>query len=150
MTMPLFAVTLFDFNLSPNMIAVIVPVAAMLFGGIMAITSMYFRHQQKRLWHETARLTLEKGQPLPAALAAEERPALRSPRHRERNDLRTGLILIAVSGGLWVFLRSVGARDAAAIAAIPGFIGIALILFGIVSAFTGQKSTNPVDHPRQP
>ncbi len=149
MTTPFLAVTLFDFNVSPHMISIIVPVAAMLFGGIMAITSMYFSHQRKKLWHETARLALEKGQPLPAALDDSEMKSAAEPR-RERNDLRTGLILVAVSSGLWVFLRSVGARDAASVAAIPGFIGIALLLFGVFATFRSTTPSPSDDRPRQP
>ena len=38
MTTPVLAVTLFDFSVSPQMTSVIVPVAAMFFGGIIAIT----------------------------------------------------------------------------------------------------------------
>lgn len=145
MTSPLFA-TLFDFNVSPHMIAIVVPIAGMIFAGVMAIAGMYFSHQRKRLWHDTARLALEKGQPLPPALETQDRPSSRHHRHRERNDLRTGLILLAVSAGIYLFLRSVRAGEAANIAAIPGFIGIALLILGMFSAFTGPKSTDTNDH----
>ena len=144
MTSPVLA-ALFDFNISPHMIAIVVPIAGMIFGGVMAISALYFRLQRKRLWHETARLALEKGQPLPAELAAEDRPPLRNRRHR---DLRTGLILIGVSSGIFVFLRSVGAGEAAAIAAIPGFIGLGLFIFGLISLFTEAKSPENTDRSR--
>lgn len=147
MIAPLFA-ALVDFNIPPHLIAIIVPVAGMILGGVMAITAMYFRHLRQQLWHETARLALEKGQPLPAAPEMERRFQVRVK--REKNDVRTGLILLAVSGGIFVFLRAVGEREAAAVAAIPGFIGLALLLFGVIAAATSKNNPLPDDRPRQP
>ena len=105
--------------------------------------ALFFKHRQQHLWHETARLALEKGQPLPAP-AAGSFPAPGDAR-TGRNDVRTGLILIAVGIGIAVFFRSVGSRDASGIGAIPGFIGIALLLFGL---FSRQKSPTDNHPPR--
>jgi len=148
MTTPLLA-ALFDFSFSPHMIAIIVPVAGMIFGGVMAVSAMYFKHQKQRLWHETARVALERGQPLPANLVEDDKP-LRLRVRSGRNDVRSGLILISVGAGLYLFLWQTGARDAAAVGAIPGFIGVALLLFGLLSSPAPKDPSAPGDRPGQP
>lgn len=102
-------------------------------GGIpIAIAALYFRHQQQKLWHETARIALEKGQPLPPQAAEDtERPNAAA-------DFRAGLILIAVGAGLYFFLGR-------GIAFIVGFIGIALVLYAAVIAILKQR--NPPQDP---
>lgn len=124
-------------DIPPYMIAIFVPIAGMIFAGVMGVSGMIFKHRQRELWHETARIALEKGQPLPPAV---EEFTRRNPDRRfKRNDLRAGIILLAVSLGLYVFFHAV-ARDAEAIAAIPGCLGGALVLLGIIEALSGKKS----------
>lgn len=107
---------------------------------IIAIT-FEFKNRQQKLWHETARLALEKGQPLPAQPASGFHD--RTDSKGGRNDIRTGLILIAVGVGLAVFFKTVGARDAMGIGAIPGFIGVALLLFGLFSPRSSPNENQP-------
>ena len=81
---------------------------------IIAIV-LYFRsrHQRDKLWHETARLALEKGQPLPPLPHSDEDlknvpPPGANPEEwwgwkrerRRQRDLRRGLILLAVGVAL--------------------------------------------------
>ena len=139
--------TLFDFNLPPYMIAIFVPVAGMILGGSLAITAMYFHHQRRRLRHETARVALEKGQPLPEF--GDEKDS-RRPKSRDdssRNDLRGGLVLIGIGAGLYLFLDTVGASEARFIGAIPGFIGVALLLHALLTALLPKKTTPPENRP---
>ena len=125
----------------------VIPIAGIILAGVMAISGMYFKHQKQQLWHETARLALEKGQPLPMYPGADVRPNLGGK--RERNDLRGGLILVAVSAGIFVFLRTVDAHEASAVAAIPGFIGIALLILGAITQMTSKGKNTTDDLPRQ-
>ncbi|HVW20263.1 MAG TPA: DUF6249 domain-containing protein [Opitutaceae bacterium] len=112
---------------------------------IAIVGHFYTRHRREKLWHETARLALEKGQPIPAgpeperqggggapAGAAFAAPAQgaggerwgrqRHERKRE-SDLRGGLVLLGLGTALYLANRSM---------ALPGFvligIGAALVV----------------------
>lgn len=91
----------------------------------------YFRHQRRRLWHETMRLALEKGQPLPANLVETPR------REREgQSNVRPGLVLIGI--GLAFFLALGG--HARYFSTVPAFIGIALLLTAFIEKGSTKKS----------
>lgn len=71
--------------------AIFVPMIVFGFVLLIIFIAHYFRLQRDRLWHETARAALEKGQPLPGQAL--------SPGYRCRSpwrDFRGGLILLAV------------------------------------------------------
>lgn len=86
------------------------------------------RHVQRReqLWHETARIALEKGQPLPPKFEGED---THWKSKRPQNDFRSGLIMVAVGAGLYLFFSEFAANWLRFIGAIPGFIGLALLLY---------------------
>lgn len=110
------------------------------------IIYIVFRATQRRheLWHETARVALEKGQPpppLPAEMTAAPEPA------KPANDIRSGLILMAVGAGLYLFLNALLGRAMGLVGAIPGFIGLAMFGFGVVTAAFKRKETPPTDRP---
>ena len=124
-----------------------IPIAGMILGGVMGIAAMYFKHQQSRWRHEMVRLALEKGQPIPDF--ANERE-LRRPKSRGdlgRHDLRGGLVLLGVGAGLYLFFVTVGAPEARFIGAIPGFIGVALLLHVLLMAMLPKKDSAPDDRP---
>ena len=78
--------------------------------------------KRARLLHETLRLMIEKGQPIPPEL-------LQSPDglRRPRNDLRNGLVFISIGLGLGVVLLTEQTHDWP-MALIPLLIGVALLL----------------------
>jgi len=124
--------------MGPSIFIVLISIVGPLFFAAFVIgATFYYKHTREQLWHETARLALEKGQPLPERSDPEvqTRVEVRSG----RNDIRSGLILIAVGFGLAVFFGGVHAREVMGIGAIPGFIGVALLLFGI---FSRKKSSS--------
>jgi hypothetical protein len=82
-----------------NLTAVLVTSTVFGFTAIVVFTSVYFRHRARQMRHETIRLALEKGQPLPPELLG----VLREP-EPARGDLQRGVKLIAVGIGLSVFL----------------------------------------------
>ena len=125
-------------------IAIAAILGGLTFTILLILFGLKFVQRRQELWHETARVALEKGQPLP--------PLPRDMQHEkdpeDDNDIRTGLIMIATGAGLYLFFLSLfaGADWMAYIGAIPGFIGAALLLYGLFSAFFGKK-TPPADRP---
>ena len=95
----------------------------------------YFQWKRYQLWHETARIALDKGQPVPAAEPATGCGSRWSP----WSDVRYGLIYIAVGGALYYALP----EPAKPYAAIPTFIGIAKLLLGLFSFMKPDKSAGP-------
>ena len=107
------------------------------------ITAYSHKRRQEELWHETARLALEKGQPIPARPPADEDtraqvlPAAADPAtwdqlrnaNRRRKDVRNGLILVAIGVAL-NFTRKEDhfGRGLSFLIYIPIFMGLALLL----------------------
>lgn len=130
-------------DLSGAEIGIVFAVLGMFFGGVMGLAGMYFHHQRQRLWHETARVALERGQPVPPQSGDE--PSDHAHGRGEGNDVRAGLILIAVGFGLFLFFSGMRARELAFIGAIPGLIGAALLLYGL-----SKPKKKPVAQDRPP
>lgn len=123
-----------------QLIALFCVIGGLLIGLALPAIALYFHHRRQQLWHETARLALEKGQPVPASfetLAGPQRAA------QPRNDIRSGLILIAVGAGLILFFYNSWLRY---LGAIPGCIGAALLLYGLFSTVSARKDL-PADRP---
>lgn len=112
---------------------------------ILVPTILRFRERERL--HETLRIALEKGQPIPpdlvSALSSPARvPSAASPAPSAERDLRVGLTLlfvgigIAAAGyalylGIGVFSEAgawITGECVAAAGAIPGFIGIAHLI----------------------
>jgi|SRR5581483_2849366 len=131
-------------------------------GAVISITALYFHHQRQRLWHDTARLAMEKGQPMPPAPSSWEEPAAvmkavaeaklnkqgRPRRPRWIRDLRGGLVMLATGAGVYLtFARDFDRHNGVVMlgAYIPAFIGAALILSALVGA-----AFSPRDHEMPP
>ena len=139
------------FGLEPWIIGIVIPVAGLIFAGAVAISAMYFKNRQRELWHETARVALERGQPLPPLPGADEEagekppagvsfPAWQEARRLEsrRNDLKGGLILIAVGVSLFVFLGASAGRVAGG---VVGGVGLALLVSVVLDKFSSRPAT---------
>lgn len=122
---------------------IVVPIAFFVTGVMVVLISVGAAVIHRFNLHETVRVALRQGQPLDA----EAIKALGAPRRKNgKNDLKSGLILIAVALGFVVFGVLLGgtvnvedgdpslARIFAGIAAIPAFIGVVLTGFGIAQA----------------
>lgn len=86
--------------------------------------------QEQRLRHETIRLAIEKGQALPPELLAQSKGG-----ECRTDDRKAGMVLIAVAIGVALFFHgfpfppdAMVAHGVAWLAAIPGLIGVALLV----------------------
>ncbi len=138
-------------DIQPFMIAIIVPIAGLLFGGAIAGMAMYFSHQRQRLWHETARLALEKGQPLPASFDVASRAAGDNA-PRWRGYFIGGLINVGVGVGLFFALSQIPgtAFNVGYFGAIPGFIGVALLIGAAIEALASRRSADSTQPQNRP
>ncbi|MCX6954020.1 MAG: DUF6249 domain-containing protein [Verrucomicrobia bacterium] len=133
----IFGVSIGDFA------AIVIPIAGIVLAGVVAVSAMYFHHRRREMWHETARIALEKGQPVPPLDPHEEAEKAEYAKDRTADhDLRGGMVLIAVGAGLWLMLGAI-APNARYIGAIPGFIGIALLLYALLTRKNRQPPQDP-------
>jgi hypothetical protein len=116
----------------------------MLITVVVIVGGLIFAHRRQALWHETARIALEKGQPLPKPLDDEDtgEPGAREKRDG-RGDLRSGMVLMAVGAGLYIFLGNFISHGLGLVGAIPGFIGVALFLYGLISLLLNKDRPTP-------
>lgn len=105
------------------------------------------RYQRARLWHETARLALEKGQPLPTEVTGklangefQRRCATRFGRQDHWCYLRRGLIQLAVGAALY-FAMDEGRMWAL----IPGLIGVANLILWAIFSLRPKQPEDPRD-----
>jgi len=106
---------------------ILVPISlfAMIFG-ICAIVS-YYRHRNRQELQVTVRAAIDSGQPL----SAEVLESLTTALHPQKNDLRRGVVLVAIACAFAAFALGVGEEDAVGpllgVAAFPLFTGIGYI-----------------------
>lgn len=101
----------------------------LLAGGIVGFVT-YFRYRRRREVQETIRIAIEKGQELPTEFLETISSPKNEPRPKKDQDLRRGVVLIAVGLGIGAFGYLVGEDDAVGplmgIGSIPLLIGLAL------------------------
>ena len=119
----------------------LIPIAGIILAGVITVSAMYFSHHQKKMVHDTARLALEKGLPLSPEFLASLSSASAKSGKGARNDIRTGLILIAVGIGMIFFMRFMD--ELRFMGAIPGLVGIVLLLYGTLEPIFSQKQRKP-------
>jgi hypothetical protein len=121
-----------------HLIAICAILGGLTFTILLIAFGLKFAQRRQELWHETARVALEKGQPLPPLPAD-----MRREKHPDQNsDFRAGLVLFATGGGLYLFFATF-LPPLRYVAAIPGFIGVALLLYAILNSIFGPKNRPP-------
>jgi multisubunit Na+/H+ antiporter MnhG subunit len=108
----------------------VVPIVAItlltVFGAPVLIVGliMYFSFSRQRALHRTVRMMVEKGQPVPEALLNPP------PAHRQRSDLRRGVILTMIGVGLMAFFAAANDWEGGSwtLGLIPFLIGAGYLL----------------------
>jgi hypothetical protein len=122
---------------------ILVPIGLFAMIAAIVIVPNYLRVRERQEMQATVRTAIEKGQPLPPelveALSKDVRARTVSSAHR---DMRIGVILLAVAGGVALTGVALGQINDNAMfgtisgAAVPGMIGVAFI---ILSFFNPNK-----------
>jgi len=113
----------------------------MVFGTPVAIVALFvaLRHRRNRMFHETLRAMVEKGVPIPPELLSRGGVPLGGASHDRpagTRDLRWGLVLLALGGGLYTLAGKIGI--------IPVFIGVALLIVWLIGMIANKrKNTSP-------
>jgi hypothetical protein len=154
MPVPLLATTLS----SSQIFGLIAIVGSLSLAAIITVSALYFQDRKRKMWHETARMALEKGQPLPPMPPTDEELDSRPPpgvsfaeweqarRAQARtHDFKGGLVLIAVGLGVYLTLPPGGHLAAA----IPGFIGVALLVNAVIERVSARKHATSATRPPQ-
>lgn len=127
----------------------LVPIAFFAFLGAIILVPRWFKNKERQELQATLRAAIERGQPLPPEVIdsiTRDAPTPRTRAARVRNDLRTGVVWLAVALGICGFGYALGFNEPDAyyiflgIACIPGFIGLALVALGLVDRFSGSKA----------
>jgi hypothetical protein len=124
-------------------IAILAIAGGIVIAVVAIVGGLITANRRQAMWHETARVALEKGLPMPKS--PDEVDTEQEEKQSTGGDIRAGLILIAVGGGLYLFLNSIGGAKIGYVGAIPGFIGVALLLFGLLSLTFKRKDPPPAD-----
>ena len=129
----------------PLEMVLVFSILSMALGLVIAGLGMFFQHRRQKMWHETARLALEKGLPVPDAvdLSSDHTSKLtphEKARNRQRGLLIAGLINIATGAGLFVALQQISPQTSF-FGAIPAFIGVALCLSALADIWLTGKSS---------
>lgn len=123
---------------------ILVPIGLFSMIAAIVIVPKYLRVRERQEMQATVRAAIDKGQPLPPelieALSKDVRLPKTSSAHR---DMRIGVILLAVAGGVVLTGVALGGINDNAMfgtvsgAAIPGMIGLAFV---ILSFFNPNKT----------
>ena len=119
---------------------------ALIFGFVIALVAIksWRLVRQQKLWHDTVRLALEKGQPLPDQAGGDLCAAdwwQRGWRRRPWSDVRAGLIMVAVGLGLYYAIPGSGRVWGY----LPAFIGFALLIAGLLGLLRSDKNPDQKD-----
>lgn len=130
-------------SIDPNVIPIVVPIAVFLFVISIVAIKKYADVQKQKFWHETARLAIEKGQPVPLLpIAPKNGNETPPPRSAIGRDVRAGLILLGVGAGCYFAFRTANFGPAMFAFYIPIFIGAALLLNALFTALIASKSSD--------
>jgi hypothetical protein len=122
-----------------NGLEVLVPIIAILviFGGPTIILVNLIKSRERKHLQATMRTAIEQGQQLPPEFFKALTAGIKSTRTR---DFRRAVIWLAVAGAMLVIGYTVsleegveGANAMFALAAVPGFIGLAFIGLGLLN-----------------
>lgn len=122
-----------DWDSATGLIAVI-----MIFGMPVFVVGIifFFIYRSRQETQKTLRMAIEKSDSLPPEFLDTLKSLQKKPK-TPANDVRAGLILIAIALGLVTldFIKhDYVLGNLSGVAAIPGFIGVALLILGIIGS----------------
>lgn len=117
-----------------DLTAIVVVSVVFLTSAVIVGMVFYFIHRSRELRQQTIRLLLEKGQPVPAALLADE------PAKQPGNDLSSGVKAVFIGIGLSLFFYFVH-RDLWPVGLIAGFVGLGHIAAWALTGRNQQDAT---------
>ena len=118
MSVPLFG------WIEPEMVAVFIPIVAVLGGVFIAVTAVVMNGRRKELEHRERILALEKGLPIPTPAVERERPKYSGRR-------TNGFVMAGIGLALTIALSAEeGFADGGVWGLIPLFIGVGLLIAG--------------------
>ncbi len=134
-------------SMPPVLWVMLVPVSVFFVGGLIAVVALVMKNQERMRWHETARIALAKGLPIPNMPDSWSPQSPTPGRHRQRMGLITaGLINVAVGIGLYFGLSAIpGAWVARDFAFIPALCGVALMIGAAIDLLLSRKFPDPGD-----
>jgi len=115
-----------------------VPIAFIAMIAAIVIVPRYFRSLERQKMAEALKAAIERGQSLPPDLVDTMNSTAKVAPTPAR-DLRTGIIWLAVALGFAAFGIAIGFEEPdatfpmVAMAAFPGFIGLAFIVLGLMN-----------------
>jgi hypothetical protein len=141
--LPVLAAFDFQFGGFIPIVAIIAPFVMII---AIQISKSVARTQQERMRCEVIRAAIERGQPIPAdvfkPLPTEDESEILAATSRTpnpQNDIRSGMILVGVGLGLFLMFGTFqvgdwdGLHGLRWVGAIPAFIGVALIVNGLIN-----------------
>lgn len=128
----------------------LIPVIAIIAPFVMIISiqvaKSIARTQQERMRCDVIRTAIERGQPIPAdafkALPGDDEASILAEANKAPTpqfDIRTGLICVGAGLGVYLMFSTFqvgsfdGLRGLRWVGAIPGFVGVALIVNGLIN-----------------
>lgn len=115
---------------------ILIPLSPFIMAIAIVFIIQYFKSRDRKELQETLRAAIEKGHPL----SREDLSMLHVVPKRKGQDIRNGMVLIAVGLGMAIVGYFVGVSSgdwrhpALGAAAIPFLIGVALLIYGIIDA----------------
>jgi hypothetical protein len=118
---------------------ILVPLSPFLLVGALVLVPAYLRSKERQKMADALRLAIEKGQTLPADIMETMNVTVAKSAPSPQRDLRVGIIWMGVAVGLAAFGIALGFEEPeatfplVAIAAFPGFIGLAFLVLGLIN-----------------
>lgn len=106
-----------------EVVAVFIPIMAVLGGVFIAVTAVIMNGRRKELEHRERIIAMEKGLPVPGPALTPERPKFSSRR-------ANGLVMVGIGLALTIAMWTVDGSEAGVWGLIPLFIGAGLLIAG--------------------
>jgi Domain of unknown function (DUF6249) len=125
--------------IDPEVIAVFIPILAVLGGVMIAISAVIMNGRRKELEHRERIIAMEKGLAIPGPAVEPERPKFSSRR-------ANGLVMVGIGVALTIAMWTVDGAEAGVWGLIPLFIGLGLLIAGTMDKreWESQQAKN---HP---